>query len=506
MRILKPRLSTAVALVALAIPTAGFAQGDPQPPPDGTWPRKWDLGLFLGFNVVSKKNDLGNAPDAKDVVNSSGLFGLRGLAWVTDNIGAELEFKLVPTEVKRGTGTTASLYGVRGEVLYQFMHEGTVRPYALVGYGQDIFVAKQAAGEREKNGTYIADSDADHAYLAGIGMKWQGLYRIGVRVDLRYVGGEARCNTGTGKNCDRDVLSHNFEGSLGLAYTLGGKPEDTDGDGLLDPWDTCPDQAEDKDNFEDQDGCPDFDNDGDKVPDYPPGPDTDKCPNEPEDLDGFEDYDGCPELDNDKDGVPDDKDKCGTQAEDKDGFQDDDGCPDLDNDGDKIPDVRDKCPNKAEDFDNFQDDDGCPDPDNDGDGIPDVKDKCPNEPETKNGYLDNDGCKDEIPADLAKLTSAPVTGIVFDKKGALDAKKSAAALQSVAGVLAAHESVKVTLRVASVAVDQGMAQARAETIKAFLVTHGVEAERIEAVGESTLAAGAKPPKKAAPDTITVTMK
>ena len=52
-------------------------------------------------------------------------------------------------------------------------------------------------------------------------------------------------------------------------------------------------------------------------------------PNEAEDKDGFEDDDGCPDLDNDKDGVPGARDKCPGEAETKNGYQDDDGCPDV---------------------------------------------------------------------------------------------------------------------------------------------------------------------------------
>ena len=141
------------------------------------------------------------------------------------------------------------------------------------------------------------------------------------------------------------------------------------------------------------------DSDGDGIPDT-----DDRCPQEPEDYDGFQDQDGCPDYDNDGDGIPDINDQCPNEAEDFDGFQDDDGCPDLDNDGDGILDKDDQCPNEAEDFDGFQDDDGCPDLDNDNDGIPDKDDKCPNEAETVNGYQDDDGCPDVAP-DTGNTTS-----------------------------------------------------------------------------------------------------
>jgi hypothetical protein len=102
--------------------------------------------------------------------------------------------------------------------------------------------------------------------------------------------------------------------------------------------------------------APDVDTDGDGIPDS-----VDKCPNDPEDKDMFEDQDGCPDPDNDHDGIPDEKDKCPLEPEDKDLFEDLDGCPDPDNDHDGIPDEKDKCPNEPETINGFQDDDGCPD-------------------------------------------------------------------------------------------------------------------------------------------------
>src|SRR5439155_1725025 len=66
---------------------------------------------------------------------------------------------------------------------------------------------------------------------------------------------------------------------------------DTDGDGILDKDDKCPNEPEDKDGFQDEDGCPDPDNDGDGIPDA-----LDKCPNEPETFNGVDDDDGCPDV------------------------------------------------------------------------------------------------------------------------------------------------------------------------------------------------------------------
>lgn len=339
--------------------------------------------------------------------------------------------------------------------------------------------------------------------IFGGGLKWQALHDISLRLDLRLV-------STTGLTGHKTTA--NFEGFLGVAYTLGGKPGDDDGDGILNPYDKCPDQAEDKDGFEDDDGCPELDNDKDGVADL-----EDKCPNEPEDKDGFEDYDGCPELDNDKDGVPDDKDKCPTQAEDKDGYKDDDGCPDPDNDGDGILDANDKCPNEAEDKDGFQDEDGCPDPDNDKDGVLDKADKCPNQPETRNGFQDDDGCPDEVLTDLAAIVAKPLVGVVFTADNAVDEKKAEASLKAAAAALSKHMA-KVIVKVSSPSADKAIAQARADAIKVWLVANGVKAETVETQGESTMAPppppdpAAKPVKgkpKAAPvvpDVVTITLK
>lgn len=62
-------------------------------------------------------------------------------------------------------------------------------------------------------------------------------------------------------------------------------PADTDGDGIVDGRDGCPQEAEDPDGHDDGDGCPDLDNDGDQVADA-----QDACPNEA----GVVEARGCP--------------------------------------------------------------------------------------------------------------------------------------------------------------------------------------------------------------------
>ena len=101
---------------------------------------------------------------------------------------------------------------------------------------------------------------------------------------------------------------------------------DSDGDGILDKDDACPDDPEDVDGFEDEDGCPDPDNDSDGILDV-----DDNCPDDAnagqENNDGDEQGDAC-DPDDDNDGVLDVDDNCPT--EDSTGFDaDNDGCIDT---------------------------------------------------------------------------------------------------------------------------------------------------------------------------------
>ncbi|MDY0000443.1 MAG: OmpA family protein [Polyangia bacterium] len=254
-----------------------------------------------------------------------------------------------------------------------------------------------------------------------------------------------------------------------------------------------------------------LDTDGDGIPD-----DKDKCPNDPEDKDGFEDEDGCPDLDNDQDGIADKVDNCPATDKDKannfkdtkedvDSFEDDDGCPDPDNDKDGIADVIDKCPNDPEDVDGFEDDDGCPDPDNDKDGICDNNetiqknlakyekickgsDKCPNEPETFNGFEDEDGCPDKKLLVRVTKTKIELTQkVYFDYNKAVIQSRSYQLLRDVATVLKDRPSMKVRIEGhtdsrGGRAYNKRLSQRRAASVRQFLIGEGVSPDRMESVG------------------------
>lgn len=258
--------------------------------------------------------------------------------------------------------------------------------------------------------------------------------------------------------------------------------QDDDHDGLKNDEDRCPKDPEDVDGFEDSDGCPDPDNDSDGIPDS-----LDECPNQPEDQEGFNDTDGCPDMDNDGDGIADEKDQCPKLAEDFDGYQDKDGCPDEDNDKDGIPDSLDKCPSDPEDFDKFQDDDGCPDVDNDKDGIPDLKDKCPNKPETFNGKDDKDGCPDEKKKASKMPKHQVVRGVKFRSGSAEMSFDSYRFLEPVIKEMKEYPEIEIEVRghtdsIGKYSSNMRLSQMRAESVRQYLISQGIDPKRIRAVG------------------------
>jgi outer membrane protein OmpA-like peptidoglycan-associated protein len=194
-----------------------------------------------------------------------------------------------------------------------------------------------------------------------------------------------------------------------------------------------------------------------------------------------------PDVDTDGDGIMDSRDQCINEPEDKDGYLDDDGCPDPDNDGDGIVDANDKCVNDPEDYDGFQDDDGCPDPDNDSDGVADLDDFCPNTPGIKAG--DHPGCPKKNSLIVVTEKEIRITQqIQFDfNKSTIKPGISFKILDEVVGVL--NDNPKISLEVqghtdnkGSDAYNMNLSQSRADSVRAYLVAHGIGPSRLVSKG------------------------
>lgn len=230
---------------------------------------------------------------------------------------------------------------------------------------------------------------------------------------------------------------------------------DTDGDGIIDSQDACPQEA----GTESTQGCPDKDGDG--VPDK-----DDACPN----AAGSPEQQGCPDTDGD--GVFDHLDQCPKQA----GPASNQGCPLNDADGDGVPDAEDRCPNQAGPA-KFQ---GCPD--TDGDGITDPDDKCP----TQAGAASNQGCP-EIEEEVVKILEFATQAVQFETGSARLKPASFLTLDEIARIMQKYPAYSLIIaghtdNVGNADNNQILSEDRARACKDYLIGAGVPARRMTHIG------------------------
>ncbi|MBK9043861.1 MAG: OmpA family protein [Saprospiraceae bacterium] len=234
---------------------------------------------------------------------------------------------------------------------------------------------------------------------------------------------------------------------------------DSDGDGVPDHEDECPNMAGSKANR----GCPFKDKDGDGIADS-----EDACPDKP----GTKENKGCPLTDRDGDGIPDDKDKCPDKA----GLADNDGCPESDKDGDGIPDSIDKCPDAA----GLRVYAGCPDTDNDG--IPDHEDECPKIP----GSVANNGCP-VIEKEDKKTLDVAMQAVQFETGSAVLKAQSGTVLKQIANIMSRYPDFNMVIsghtdNVGRPAFNQTLSERRAKACFDYLIKEGVPAYRLNYAG------------------------
>lgn len=380
----------------------------------------FEIGIFGGLFRPSIVHNLQEEPSQHRHYGSiAPEFGLRAAYFPLAAMGVELEAAVMPSKVEHGSG--AGIYAGRGHLIGQLTGH-RLTPFALLGIG--------ALGANSET----MGHDTDFAVHAGVGVKYPFDDVISARLDLR----DTMSQEDQHSNGD---IAHYPEVLLGLTMTLDRSkpapvvppPPDGDADGIADAQDNCPTVAGVAPN-----GCPP-DSDGDKVIDS-----EDKCP-----LASGLAPEGCP--------------------------------PPPDRDGDKTIDIDDECPDVPGDFKR-----GCPNPDPDNDGVMAELDKCPTEAETANGYQDADGCPDELPAAVKKF-SGVIAGIEFDLGKATIRPISRPILDSAIETLKAYPELKIlvtghTDNVGKRETNVELSKKRADSVKDYLLSKGIDASRISTRG------------------------
>lgn len=312
-----------------------------------------------------------------------------------------------------------------------------VNPYLFAGWAQ--------LNLDEPKGKQLHLNGSNFGAGAKIRLKQTSAARWDFRVELRHV---------AAKNDppldDSGDLKHNTFLTAGITMTLANPKRDSDGDGVLDRFDRCPNTV--------------------------PGAAVDPF--------------GC-ELDYDEDGVPDGLDRCPSTP--RGAIVDADGCP-SDSDGDGVMDGIDLCNETLPGV--IVDAAGCA-MDSDGDGVFDGIDRCPG---TRPRILvDEYGCP-LTPAVTAPPQSAVETeflntgnlvldNVYFQSGSAVLKPGSHAALDEVGKILVKWPDLQIEISghtdsSGSDAVNQRISQGRAQAVLDYLKGKfpGIGASRLKAVG------------------------
>lgn len=317
-----------------------------------------------------------------------------------------------------------SHYAIDGTIKYNLLEGRTIEPFIEVGGGY----------------TWVDDIGAG-TVNGGVGLNFWFTDNLGLTVQSIY------------KHVFEDYSATHFQHLAGLAIRFGGT--DTDGDGVYDKDDACPEVP----GIKEFNGCPDSDGDG--IEDA-----KDACPNQA----GSAALNGCP--DSDGDGVADNVDACPTVA----GLAELAGCPDGDGDG--VADKDDECPEEAGPAENK----GCPFQDKDGDGVMDKDDLCPEVV----GTVANKGCP-EVTEAVQKQLNEYARTILFDSGKSSIKGESQAVLADIIEILKEYPNSKFTVEghtdsVGSNQLNKTLSEARALAVKEYLTANGIDQFRLSSAG------------------------
>jgi len=390
----------------------------------------WQIGFGVNAvdfyptsDVSSFGNEFFNANDHWNILPSISYVGLS--RYLGDGISLGVRGSL--NRIKKVGDLEVddwSYYGLDGTVKYNFLKNTTIDPFVEIGGGY----------------TWVRDIGAG-TINGGIGANVWFNDNIGLTLQTQY------------KHSFEDYLLKHFQHMLGLSIKFGGS--DTDGDGIYDKDDACPEVP----GLEAFNGCPDSDGDG--IEDS-----KDACPNEA----GPKELNGCPDADGD--GIADKDDACPNEA----GLAALAGCPDADGDG--IADKDDQCPNEAGPAEN----NGCPWPDKDGDGVLDKDDLCPDIP----GVVANQGCP-EVTEAVRKTLNDYAKTILFDTGRSTIKERSEEVLKNIVAILEEYSYARFSIdghtdSVGSASLNQKLSEERAYSVMNYLIENGIASNRLEAAG------------------------
>ncbi len=325
-------------------------------------------------------------------------------------------------------------YAIDTNIKYSFMSllgSKVIEPSAHIGGGY-TFIDKVSSGNLN----------------AGLGLTFWMSEQVGVSLQSTY-----KHSFDNSRIVGSDIPSH-MQHFAGLIYKFGGK--DTDGDGVYDKFDACPDVA----GLKQFNGCPDTDGDG--IVDA-----SDACP----DAAGSVAMNGCPDTDGD--GVADKDDSCPEVA----GLKALKGCPDTDGDG--TTDKADKCPTVNGPKENA----GCPWPDTDGDSVLDKDDKCPAE----KGSVANNGCP-EVTVQTLEDVNLQAKSIYFNSgKATFKTSDVPVRLDAIAAILVQYPNAKFIVEGhtdsdGSEMYNQKLSEARANAVRDAIIKRGISASNVVAIG------------------------
>ena len=404
-----------------------------------------EVGLFGQRTAFDEGTTLafGTAP---------GIGGMAGV-FVWPNLALEAGTSFTWTHPAEPPRVGVTWVPLRLQAVYHVPATETFYPFAGVGFVRNAYAD--------------AVEGSDNGLTALVGFKTylddRFAFRAGLHVDR--VG--SPFNEGDTVNGSA-VSSHlNWNLRAGVSMDLGpGRSRDTDGDGVRDRADICPDTPTGVSGG--ATGCR-LAGDADGVFD-----EDDRCPLTPPGV--RVDDDGC-RIDTDTDGVFDEDDRCPSTpvGVSVDGV----GCA-LDTDRDTVADHLDRCPGTP--LGATVDGAGCR-VDSDRDGVWEDDDLCPG---TAAGIeVDANGC--QILFDEEEEVPLVLEGVTFETASAVLTEEARGILDGVAAALVANDDIRVRVNghtdsTGDRAYNVTLSQQRAESVMAYLAEQGVAEDRMEARG------------------------